>query len=128
MGRAPEFVDNFMTTPVHAQIDEGATVKQALDMMSTLNTGILVVTQNGQPAYIVEDWKIEGEKMTTKLKNIDKKLLEPVHKVRSGTLLPSVTEQLGERTAVIIIDDQNRMIGILTASDMWAKKGPPLQE
>ena len=127
MGRAPEFVDNFMTTPVY-QIDEGATVNQALAMMGTLNTQILVVTKNGQPAYIVEDWKIEGEEMKTKLKNIHQTLLEPVHKVRSGTLLPSVMEQLGERTAVIIIDDQNRMIGILTASDIWAKKGSPVQE
>ncbi len=127
MVRLAEYVDNFMTTPV-PQIDEGATVNQALAMMGTLNTQILVVTKNGQPAYIVEDWKIEGEKMTTRLGNIDQKLLEPVHKVRSGTLLASVMEQLGERTAVIIIDDQNRMIGILTASDMWAKKGSPVQE
>lgn len=121
MVRLAEYVDNFMTTPVH-QIDEEATVKQALDMMDTLKTGILVVTQRGQPAYIVEDWKIGGEKMATKLKNIDQKLLEPVYKVRSGTLLTSVMEQLGERTAVIITDDQNRMIGILTASDAWEKK------
>lgn len=127
MVRLAEYVDNFMTTPV-PQIDAGSTVRQALDMMHTLNTGILVVTQNGQPAYIVEDWKIEGEKMATKLMNIDKKLLEPVHKVRSGTPLPSVMEQLGEKTAVIIVDDQNRMIGILTASDLWAKKGSLVQE
>jgi predicted transcriptional regulator len=127
MVRLAEYVDNFMTTPV-PQIDEGSTVKQALDMMRTLNTGILVVTQNGQPAYIVEDWKIEGETMTTKLKAIDQTLREPVHKVRRGTLLASVTEQLGERTAVIIIDDQNKMIGILTASDLWAKKGSPEQQ
>jgi len=125
MGRAPEFVDNFMTTPVFAQIDAESTVKQALDMMGTLKTEILVVTQNGQPAYIVEDWKIEGVTMTTKLKNIGQKLLEPVHKVRSGTTIPSVMEQLGERTAVIIIDEQDRMIGILTASEVWAKKGAP---
>lgn len=121
MVRAPEFVDNFMTPQV-PQIDEGATVKQALDRMTTLDTRILVVTRNGQPAYIVEDWKIGGEKMKTQLKNVDQKLLESVYKVRSGTLLPRVMQQLSEKTAIIIVDDQDKMIGILSASDLLEKK------
>ena len=126
MGRKPEFVENFVTTRVReraqSRIDGNSTVKQALDLMKTLNTRILVITQNEIPIHIVEDWKIWDQKMNMKLIQLDHSLFEPAYKVRSSTPLDSVMQQLGEKVAIIIVDNEDRMIGILTASDLWKKQ------
>lgn len=120
MVREPELVDNFMTRRV-GKIDENSSIRQAQKLMQSLETRILVITRDGKPVYILEDWKTWGVKMNKKIKDI-KDELEPAYTVPSGTLLPSVMQQLRARTAIIINDKvDEKIIGILSASDLFGK-------
>jgi len=116
MGRAPEFVEFFMKRRFR-EIDEQRTVKDAMDIISE-ESPFLVVTRNGTPKYILEDWKIWGENETKKIEEIEGKL-EEVFTVPAGTLLSYVRRELEERTAIVIREpDSPRIIGTLSAKDL----------
>lgn len=119
MVRPPEFVENFMTTPVY-EIDEQRKVEEALKKMQSEGTEFLVATKNGVPVGILEEWKIWGVDKNKNVKNIEDKLL-PVFTVRSRTLLKSVMQQLREENAVVL-DDKNRIIGVLFGSELAGRK------
>lgn len=115
MVRPPEFVENFMISPVY-KIDEKDTIQKAQKSMESNRTEFLIVTRNDMPVGILEDWRTWDVEKNKTIEYIRDKLL-PVSTFRKDTPIQRVTQQLRGKTAVVI-DDDDKIVGIVRAREL----------
>lgn len=110
-----ETVDEYMQTNV-VTIDINETVKNAKKKMDDYKLHKLIALQNSVPKFILKKWDLIGLDDDVVIKDI-KEQLELAYVITSGTILSNVYENLEERSALIIKKD-DKMIGVITSSDL----------
>ena len=117
MMRGSTIVDDIMTKEI-VEIDEESFIHEAKELMTNHDLRKVIVTRNGKPAYVLEEWKTWGKDGNQKIKTIAGKL-EPVFMIQSGTSLENVRQQLEEKPAIVVMDkERGKMVGVLTATDL----------
>jgi predicted transcriptional regulator len=108
-------VESLMTSNV-VQIESDKTIADAIDEMKKTGVGKLVVTQKGRPLVLLEEWRIFSIDPAKKLEDVMKNL-EPVTTIMEGTPIDEAKRLLADKPALIVMSQQNKMIGIITIED-----------
>jgi predicted transcriptional regulator len=108
-------VESLMTQKV-IQIESEKTVADAIDEMKKTGVGKLVVTQKGRPLVLLEEWRIFSIDPAKKLEDVMKNL-EPVTTILEGTPIDEAKRLLADKPALIVMSQENKMIGIITIED-----------
>jgi predicted transcriptional regulator len=108
-------VESLMTQKV-IQIESDKTVADAIDEMKKTGVGKLVVTQKGRPLVLLEEWRIFSIDPAKKLEDVMKNL-EPVTTILEGTPIDEAKRLLADKPALIVMSQENKMIGIITIED-----------
>ncbi len=110
-------VEDIMRSPIY-MIEEGKKAGEALQEMRRLGVKkILVVTRDGSPKGVLEEWRIMKTDMDRPIAEFE--LSDPGY-VPAGTLLSDIQSDLRDKPAVYVHDPENRkkLLGIVTAYDM----------
>ena len=125
--RAPSgpVVDQIMSRDVlHVDISES--LAKARSAMAAAGIHKVVVLRGDEPIGILEDWLAERleDKLAASNIPIENALAQfkietaPVRKVPAGTLIDSVKDDLASYAAVLVLDDNRKLEGIVTVSDL----------
>jgi len=113
-------VEDIMRSPIYS-IEDTRKASEALDKMRGLRVKkILVVTRDGSPKGVLEEWRIMKDDLDRQISELE--LSDPAY-VPAGTLLSDIQSDLRDKPAVYVHDpgDRRRLLGIVTAYDLAAQ-------
>lgn len=112
----PAPVDTEMTkNPV--SIESTATVSDALNLMKQKGLEKIVVTVEGRPCAIIEEWRAYTVDTSKKISEVLDRF-QPVTTISSGTTMDDAKRLLANKPALIVVGkNQTDMLGILTITD-----------
>lgn len=118
-------VDQIMSRDV-LRVDISDTLAEARLKMAGTRIRKVVVLRGNEPIGIMEDWLAERleQKLNAPNTTIENALAQfqintaPVRQVPSGTLVESVKDDFASYAAVLVLDADRQLKGIVTASDL----------
>ncbi len=116
-------VDTIMSrNPV--RIESTATVDETIKEMKTKNVGKIVVTVDGRPRAIIEEWRLFTIDPTMRISDIIDRF-PPITTIPRGTSIDEAKRLLTDKPALVVTGEKETdMLGILTIEDFvgWLKK------
>ncbi len=99
------------------KIEATKTISDAVNAMKSNNVGKLVVTVNGRPSVIIEEWRVFSLNPVSKISEVLDRF-QPVTTIPSGTPLDEAKRLLADKAALVVTgNDPSDILGIVTIED-----------